>query len=74
MNILNLLNITFFSMFANSALAVDIQNFINSLKYMGIGMLCIFVVMLAIIVVVYVLNKVTNSISAKKKAKEENNN
>lgn len=49
-------------------LAIHPEMFVKNLKYMGLGMLCIIIVMAVIICVVLVLNKVT----AKKNSDEEN--
>ncbi len=38
----------------------DVQNLLNTLPYMGKGMLGIFIVTLAIILTVTILNKVTS--------------
>ena len=51
------------------------EMFISNLKYMGIGMLCILIVMMVIILITMMLNKVTASIAAKKsKTDSENSN
>ena len=49
---------------------IDIGRFLESLKYMGLGMLGIFIVMGVIILSVLGLGKIT----AKKKKTEENEN
>ncbi|MBO5883497.1 MAG: hypothetical protein J6Q78_03745 [Clostridia bacterium] len=49
---------------------IDINRFLASLKYMGLGMLGIFIVMGVIILSVLGLG----SLTAKKKKKEENEN
>ena len=49
---------------------IDINRFLASLKYMGLGMLGIFIVMGVIIISVLGLG----SLTAKKKKKEENEN
>ena len=53
-------------------ISINYPRFVNSLQYMWKGMLCIFIVIGAIIVVIYALNKVVNyavdSIENKKKA------
>ena len=46
--------------------------FISNLYYMGIGMLCIFVVIAVIILSVFVLDKVSASIAKRAAEKEEN--
>ena len=54
----------------------NVDRFLFSLQYMWKGMLCIFIVILVIILFIFGMNKLMNSIEAKKKAKEEaqNNN
>ena len=55
-------------------LAIYPMNFVANLKYMGLGMLCIIIVMAVIIGVVMVLNKVSASIAAKKAESESEDN
>ena len=50
----------------------NIDRFLFSLQYMWKGMLCIFIVIGVIILFIYGMNKLMNSIAARKKAKEEN--
>ncbi len=50
---------------------IDIGRFPGTLKHMGIGMLSIFLVIGVIILAVYALNKIMNSIE-EKSAKKEN--
>lgn len=45
--------------------------FVDSLQYMWKGMLCIFIVIGAIILSIYGLNKAINAVEAKKQAKSE---
>ena len=54
----------------------NVDRFLFSLQYMWKGMLFIFIVILVIILFIFGMNKLMNSIEAKKKAKEEaqNNN
>lgn len=47
---------------------VDFNRFFESLKYMGVGMVCIFVVIGVIALATYLLNKIT---SPKKTATDE---
>lgn len=54
----------FASIFENFAFHPEM--FISNLKYMGIGMLCILIVMMVIILITMALNKATASIAAKK--------
>ncbi len=49
----------------------DISRFVDSLKYMWQGMLCIFVVIGVIILSVYLIGALTSKAEARKKAKEE---
>lgn len=51
-------------------LEIHPEMFIYNLKYMGLGMLCIIIVMAVIIGVVLVLNRIT-AISARKKAEKD---
>ena len=46
----------------------------DSLQYMWKGMLCIFIVIGAIIISIYGLNKAMNAIEAKKKNESESEN
>lgn len=55
-------------------LAVNPAMFIANLKYMGLGMLCIIIVMAVIIGVVLVLNKASAAIAAKKAESEPEDN
>ena len=55
-------------------LAVNPMMFIENLKYMGLGMLCIIIVMAVIIGVVLVLNKASAAIAAKKAESESEDN
>ncbi len=55
-------------------MAVNPMNFIANLKYMGLGMLCIIIVMAVIIGVVLVLNKASAAIAAKKAENESEDN
>ena len=55
-------------------LAVNPMMFIENLKYMGLGMLCIIIVMAVIIGVVLVLNKASAAIAAKKAESETEDN
>lgn len=55
-------------------LAINPMNFVANLKYMGLGMLCIIIVMAVIIGVVLVLNKVSAAIAAKKAEKDSEDN
>ncbi len=50
------------------------ERFVDSLQYMWKGMLCIFIVIGAIILSIYGLNKAINSIEAKKQAKSDEEN
>ena len=45
--------------------------FVNNLKYMGLGLLGTFVVIGIIICVTMAFNKISNTIAEKKKAEEE---
>jgi len=49
----------------------DPSRFVGNLRYMGEGMLCIFIVIGAIILSIYAMNKITNSIESKKKEDQE---
>ena len=53
-------------------MTMNFGEFIANLKYMGVGMLCIFVVIAVIILSVFVLDKVSGAIAAKADNKEEN--
>ena len=55
-------------------LAVNPMMFVENLKYMGLGMLCIIIVMAVIIGVVLVLNKASSAIAAKKAESESEDN
>lgn len=55
-------------------LAINPMNFIANLKYMGLGMLCIIIVMAVIIGVVLVLNKASAAIAARKAESESEDN
>ena len=55
-------------------MAVNPMNFLANLKYMGLGMLCIIIVMAVIIGVVLVLNKASAAIAAKKAESESDDN
>ena len=46
--------------------------FVANLYYMGVGMLCIFVVIAVITLSVFVLDKISGSIAKKAAEKEEN--
>lgn len=46
---------------------IDVNAFLNSLQYMGKGMLGVFIVMLVIILMTIALNKVTGMIGKKEK-------
>ena len=48
-------------------LAIQMKNFLESLKYMGLGMLCIFAITAVIILAIYGIQK----ISSKPKTKED---
>ncbi len=50
------------------------ERFVDSLQYMWKGMLCIFIVIGAIILSIYGLNRAINSIEAKKRAKSDEEN
>ena len=50
------------------------ERFVDSLQYMWKGMLCIFIVIGAIILSIYGLNKAMNAIEAKKKNETESEN
>ncbi len=52
----------------------DAGRFVDSLQYMWKGMLCIFIVIGAIILSIYGLNKAINSIEAKKNSKPNDEN
>ena len=52
----------------------DAGRFVNSLQYMWKGMLCIFIVIGAIILSIYGLNKAINAIEANKNAKTNDEN
>ncbi len=51
---------------------LNVERFMFSLQYMWKGMLCIFIVIGLIILSVVLLNKITNSLSAKKKSDDNN--
>ncbi len=72
MSILNFLNMTMLSMISGLKIELMWEQFKANLKYMGYGMLCIFIVIGVIILFVYALNKITSSIEAKKNKKESN--
>ena len=50
------------------------ERFVDSIQYMWKGMLCIFIVIGAIILSIYGLNKAMNVIEAKKKNESESEN
>ena len=52
----------------------NVDRFLFSLQYMWKGMLCIFIVIGIIILSIYGMNKLFNSLAEKKKAKEEAKN
>ena len=52
----------------------NFDRFVDSLQYMWKGMLCIFIVIGAIILSIYVLNKAMNALEAKKKNESESEN
>ena len=56
---------------ATAEFVIDPMNFVENLKYMGTGMLGIFIVMGVIIAVIMLLNKYGNEFEAKMKAKAE---
>ncbi len=70
MSILNFLNMTVLSMISGLKIELMWDQFKANLKYMGYGMLCIFIVIGIIILFVYALNKITSVIEAKKQAKQ----
>ena len=43
------------------------MEFVNNLKYMGIGLVGVFVIIGVIIAATYIIGAVTNKVSAKKK-------
>ena len=55
------------------AIEINVERFISSLPYVGIGMLGIFIVIGIIIIATMALIAVENKIKAGKKAKEETN-
>ena len=55
-------------------ISFNITRFVDSLQYMWKGMLCIFIVIGAIILSIYGLNKAMNAIEAKKKNESESEN
>jgi len=55
---------------AASGISVNPMNFVENLKYMGMGMLGIFVVIGAVWCVTIILNKVTSRSSDEKKEEE----
>ncbi len=72
---LNLVNVLYIYLTCNILtpfLALHPEMFISNLKYMGLGMLCIIIVMAVIICAVLVMNKIT-AISAKKKSENNEN-
>ena len=58
--------------FFNNALALNVEQFVDSLQYMWKGMLCIFIVIGVIILTVTILNKISNKQAAKKKNDDNN--
>ena len=61
---------------ASNKIEIDFSfdRFVDSLQYMWKGMLCIFIVIGAIILSIYGLNKAINAIEAKKQAKSDEEN
>ncbi len=55
-------------------IAIDVQNFINSLPYVGLGMLGVFIVIGAIILIMTAMIKIENKVIQNKKNKEQDNN
>ena len=53
---------------------INFDRFMFSLQYMWKGMLCIFIVIGALILSIYGLNKATNAITAKRAAKASQKN
>ncbi|MBQ9113281.1 MAG: hypothetical protein IJY08_06840 [Clostridia bacterium] len=51
---------------------IDFTRLPQTLKHMGVGMLSIFIVIGAIIAIIYLLNKGMASLEEKKKQREEN--
>lgn len=51
-------------------MTIDVQNFINSLPYVGLGMLGVFIVIGAIILIMTAMIKIENKIIENKKNKE----
>ena len=49
----------------------DPSRFVANLRYMGEGMLCIFIVIGAIILSIYGMNAAMNKIEAKKKSNDQ---
>ncbi len=60
------------NMFNLLALEINFQRFLESLPYVGYGMLGIFLVIGVIILVMTLMIKVENSIKAKKEQNKEN--
>ena len=52
-------------------MTVNFMRFVEMLEYMGIGMLCIFVVIGVIVLSVLLLGKVSDTLEARRKAAEE---
>ena len=50
---------------------INVDRFIGSLRYMGEGMLCIFIVIGVIILSIYGMNAASAKLEAKKKSDEE---
>ncbi len=44
----------------------DVSRFVGNLRYVGEGMLCIFIVIGAIILSIYAMNKITSNLEKKK--------
>ena len=55
-------------------LTIDFQNFINSLPYVGLGMLGVFIVIGTIILIMTAMIKIENKVKENKKSKENDNN
>lgn len=55
------------------AIEFNVERFVSSLPYVGIGMLGIFIVIGIIIIATMALIGIENKIKASKKAKEESN-
>lgn len=55
------------------AIEINVERFVSSLPYVGIGMLGIFIVIGIIIIATMALIAIENKIKASKKAKEEAN-